>query len=370
MTSTSDASACVSDMAGQLGAPPQIDLARKAKNFRLADPTNGYGIAGHNQGVGVLSDTWIGNERYARAVVSFTANANTGFMVSGRTIGADVEGFYAHDGIINYTSGRRRLDITNVAEYGDHDHAGGLQAHGDLVAVAMEDPSGNVDAGAVYFLRVDGLAPRYVATHYLGGQPDDLDVNDDDAAAVGFIKLADGGFLLAVAGSRYGWAGTWFFITEDPIDAGTRWRYLDFWNPADEMSGGVCDINDGKVSSNCYIGAGGAGALVTDCAGQIYYVALNGTADEGFGIDDEYAQVFRLDQTESNEVKLTSIWHDKRRMDINVTNDMSFRWGAGVQVTDQNKLVLLSTERQTMVGDNDYVNGYMRIAGLNTKSGL
>jgi hypothetical protein len=215
----------------------------------------------------------------------------------------------------------------------------------------------------VYFIRVDGLTPKYIMTQYLGGAPSGVRLNA--AASTGFIKLADGGYLLAVSGADNGRAGIWFFITEDPIYDGTRWRYLDFWDPNVELPGKKCDIEDGKVASNCYIGAGGATGLVTDCNGQIYVVVLNGT-DAGFA--DEFAQVFRFEQTPANEVKLTSIWHDKRKIDLIVTNDMSFRWASGVQVTDRNKLVLLSTERRARVNDNGIVDGFMRIAGENTKS--
>jgi len=370
MTSTSDASACVDDMLGQFGASPRIDLGRRAKTFRISDPTNYiYGPEHHNQGVGMLSDTWIGNQRYARAAITFTANDNSGFMVVGSRIDANEEGFYSDRDSIDYTSGRRFMDITDVDILGNHSHPGGMQAHGDLVAVAMEKPFGDDkdSSAAVYFLRMNGLTPTYVMTQYLIGEPSSLGVDDDAAAAAGFIKLADGGYLLAVGGANHGLAGIWFFITEDPIEHGTRWRYLDYWDPDEEMRDGACDIKDGEVSSNCYVGTGGSAALVTDCDGQIYLVALNGTADGGAGIDDEYAQVFRLDQTEDNEVKLTSIWHDKRILDADVTNDILFRWGSGVQVTDQNKLVLLSTERQTWVGDDAYVHGHMRIAGENTR---
>jgi hypothetical protein len=363
---THDAMACVDDMAAQFGGSPLIDLGRKAKNFRVSDPANNvYGTGDHNQGVGMLVDAVINGQNFGRSALTFTANDNTGLMITSRSLDPGEEGFYSDRDRIDYRGNRRIWDITDVSALGDHHHPGGMQAVGDFIAIAMEQPNRSEDLAGVYFLHVDGFEVSHVMTQYLGGEPSDVDVRLDAAASTGFVKLADGGYLLAVSGADNGRAGLWFFITEDAMSPNMQWRYLDFWNPNDEMSGGKCNIDEGKVSANCYIGAGGATGLVTDCNGQIYVVLLNGT--NGGGIEDEYAQVMRLDQTESSEVKLTSIWHDKRQLGRIVLNDVAFRWAAGVQVTNRNKLVLLSTERRANEGDNGIVDGYMRIAGENTK---
>ncbi|UJB73323.1 hypothetical protein HRE53_32245 (plasmid) [Acaryochloris sp. 'Moss Beach'] len=348
-----------------MGEPPLLNIGQKSKSFRLPKPISGiWGRSNHNQGVGLLADASISGRRYARAVLSFNSNDSTGFKVFALNIPVGVDGVNSHPSNVDYLEKERTLDIQDEQSYGRHDHPGGLQAHGDYVAVAMEQPKEEDNRAAVYFIRVDGFEPRHVYTHFLGGQPSNISVSLDAAASVGFIKLAPSGFLMAVAGADNGKNGIWFFDSKDStINPTMNWKYVDFWEP-DRMPDGVCDIKDGKVNSNCYIGAGGTASLVTDCDGQIYLVCLTGTS--GRGKDYEYAQIMHLSRDASGRIKLESIWHDKRPLGFSVLREISFRWGAGVNVSTDGKLVLLSTEKRHRKSDNDYVDGIIRISGQNT----
>lgn len=229
----------------------------------------------------------------------------------------------------------------------------------------MEGPGGSDRRAAVYFIHVDGLQPRHVHTHFLGGNPTHTQPRLDAAASVGFVKLASGGFLMAVSGEDHGRGGIWFFDTLDTtLHAGMTWRFVDFWDPRERMSGGVCKIDDGQVASDCFIGGGGGTSLLTGQDGQIYLIAMTGTS--GGGIEDSYAQVFRLAQDAHSQIALTCIWHDKRKLGRWAINNLAFRWSGGGQVTLDGKLVLLATERRTREDDNDTVDGFMRITGQNT----
>ena len=238
-----------------------------------------------------------------------------------------------------------------------------MQGVGDYVVVAMEQPASG-PAGA-YILKVDGTSkPTHVTTKLLEGYPSTVKTSTGSASAAGMVKLADGGYLMAISGGNFGLKGVWFFITEDAISPTMKWRFLDFWEPTEV--GGACNIEDGKFKG-CYVGGGGATGLVNDCNGNIYLVVTNGTA--GWGYDDEFAQACRLTQSSDNKVHLSNIWNSKRKIGQISIDVPSHRWGAGVAVTNKNKLALISTERGTNDGDNATVDGWIRLAGEN-RTGL
>lgn len=362
---TSEASRCVEAIEDQFGTSPQLNLNSYTQSFRLSDPTQGaYGTRTHNQGVGFLGETLIQGQRFARAVLSFNANDQTGLMVVSRSTAAGTDLSSSPTQTVDYRQARRVLKIQNVPEYGNHSHPGGLQAHGDYVAIAMEQPVGSTQQAGVYFVRVDGFEPRHIHTHLLTRSSAHPQVRLDAAATVGFVKLETGHFLMALSGADHGQKGIWFFRSrQTEISPNLSWQLLDFWDPSTRMPGGVCDLEDGKIASDCFIGGGGATNLVTGCDGQIYLIALTGTA--GRGKDDEYAQVMRVGQSAAQPIELTSIWEDKRQLGRRAIAQVSFRWAGGVQVTPEGKLVLLATERRTRQGDNATVDGIMRRAGHN-----
>ena len=95
-------------------------------------------------------------------------------------------------------------------------HPGGAQAHGDMVAIAMEEPYDPSQGAAMYFARYkadvgDGQSEKLELgntklriTHAMA---DKYGMTRDAAAAAGFVKLANGYFLVAVAGDKDGFEG-------------------------------------------------------------------------------------------------------------------------------------------------------------------
>lgn len=359
-------SPCVNDLMAQLGESPLLNIRSHSKSFRLSDPVSGiYGPSYHNQGIGMLSDILVSGERYTRAVLSFTANDETGFVVVSKKIPGGESGFTADPNLISFNEEKHVLDIQKVPGYGNHNHPGGLQAHGNYVAIAMESPLNPDNRAAVYFLRVEKFEAEHIYTHFIGTNTDHIDAAINSASSVGFVKLETGGFLMAVSGEDHGRQGIWFYNSPDStINSGMSWDFIDYWDPMDHMPNGICDTGGGEVSNNCFIGGGGGTSLITGCDGQIYMVLLTGTAQGG--VEDEFVQIMRvnLEGSPTRTVRLTSIWNDKHKLGRRVVNKVSFRWSGGAQVTLDGKLVFLSTERQTRhVGSRNYVDGVMRIGG-------
>lgn len=229
---------------------------------------------------------------------------------------------------------------------GNHEHPGGLQAHGDLIAIAMENPVSPGEPAAVYFIEMDNLVPRFVTALKLGSGGAPAGLNVVSAAASGFVKL-ENGFLVAVSGAKHGTAGTWFYKTSDHrIRPTTEWYFVDFWTP-DRLPHGVCDIEGGEHDLQCYVGAGGGLSLLANHTGEIYMIATTGTSESG--IDDEYVQLFRMNlsktDTGSSSIELMPIWSDKRIVGRYSNLQYSMRWSGAAHVTNSGNLMLLNSER-------------------------
>jgi hypothetical protein len=352
-----DCSACVADLPQQVGAPgvartrPGEPLDINDWNWRwtLEDFVDGaYGTFSHNQGVARLGDAMIDGSLMGRLVM--TANPNDDpprglYLGVQRIVGAD-EGIFSRDQDHDFV---RSFRIMDVDAYGDHHHPGGIQAHRNIVAVAMEE--GRHGHGAVYFLRVDGDNIRYLHTLSLDGSQDEpLQASQNSAATVGFVKLEGGTFLLAVSGRHDGRQGIWFYESADTtISEYTNWHYVDFYHPP-------C-LGYGSNSDECYVGAGGALNLVTDCSGQVYLLAMHGTAQTA-GREYEYFQVFRVDQTpQRGTIRLDKIAQQRDNLGLLAIDDESFRWSGGSYVTRSGGLALMNSERRNREGSNGSVRG-------------
>jgi len=313
-----DYSSAAINIESQVGKTPgKISLNNSTHAFRLHGADSG-GTKTHYQGVGFLRDKTVNSglvrQRYRRAVLSY--NYEHGLMISSARMGAGIlDGVEAWDSErrIRFQGNDEYLDITEVPTMGNHRHPGGLQSHGDLIAIAMEQPRFSGTAAA-YFIRVDGLFPRFVSSVHLGsgGAPGGLNVAS--AASSGFLKL-ESGYLLAVSGARNGTEGIWFYKTlSNEISARTRWSFVDFWTP-DQMPGGICDIDEGRHSTNCYVGAGGGLSLIANNDGHIYMIATTGT--DGSGDDYEYAQMYKILILESagpTSVHMRAVWSDSKNV--------------------------------------------------------
>lgn len=339
----------------------QLDLGDTGHRFRLPEiPIRGR--AGHYQGVGFLRDGVVNGVRHRR--VALTYSDGPGFAVAGGRLAEHAsDGVVAwdHNRMVQFQDAHQFLDITDQPSMGDHGHPGGMQAHGDWVAVAMEKQKQG-GAAAVYFIQVAGITPRFVSALPLGsgGAPEGL--NAKDAAAAGFLKLKSG-FLVAASGAKNGQRGIWFYrTTSETISPRSQWRFVDYWEPS-RLPAGVCDIDKGKIGSNCYIGAGGGASLVAGDDGEVYLMVTTGTG--GGGYDDEFAQLFHvaLPTETPGRVTLNLLRFGKKKLGQLARRHISMRWSGAAHTTQDGRLLLLSTEAQARsTRPNDATDGMIRVS--------
>ena len=264
-----------------------------------------------------------------------------------------------------------------VDQYGakvEFTHPSGLQAHGDYVAMALEDrraadaplPAGvqplatdftldSATTAAVYFVhfpRQEGAVGEMVNLLELdGSQVPGLGGGDAGVSAVSFVQLADGHFLVAASANNHGHAGIWFYYSDrDELVPETQWRLVDFWEPP-------CNANAESGIDTCYGGSAGL-SLHTDCTGDVYLTAMNGTSRGGtFVTEYQWSQTFRVDQLSSGDVDLALVHWQLDDTGTNQINNKAFRWAGGTYVAEDSTPVIFNTERRTGLNHLDSING-------------
>jgi len=351
-------SQCIDGVISQL-TPPEIDIEHADAHLRLDHSIDLTG--GHIQGLARLRDIVTPTERIGRWVQSDNATA-AGYAYYEESVSN-----LAQDAIY------QGQDASIVERYGariDFDHPSGLAAHGDYVAMAIEnrrsetiappagveplDPEFELDdntTAAVYFMRhprYQGASAELVNVLELDGSIDAFGPGVvPGTSAVAFVQLADGHFLVAASANNHGRWGIWFYYSDrDELVPDTEWRLVDFWHPP------CTTTQDGL--GNCYAGSAGM-ALLTDCSGQIYLVNFNGT-DTNWGAH-QWWQTYRVSQTSTGEMDLgePSWWRDYTGWAQ--YNNPAFRWAGGAYVSEDALPVLFNTERKDGVRDNDYIDG-------------
>jgi hypothetical protein len=343
-------SACVDDVMAQVDGPWRLNIKDESRHFRIRYKKFPGNIAPHVQGVARLRD------RNGRGRMALTNHeAGPGFRLASYEI--PPEGDNGNGELV--LGDEVDFQIRDVDAYGHHNHPGGMQAQGDIVAIAMEDDEDedgvNEDA-AVYFLEVTDSIRFLSALHLDGSQGEEEQDERTKAASAGFVRLASNHYLLAVSGSKHGTQGIWFYHSDSTeIDEETTWEYLDFYKPSCE--------GFGVDGDDCYVGSSGALNLVSDCNGDIYVLAMHGTQGTKREDEYEYLQVFRATRDDLGRVVLEKVKQQQRQnLGRDVKFDYTFRWGGGSYVTEDGVLAVMNTERQTIVGTNDFVDGeiYMR----------
>lgn len=347
-TSSPDCGYCASNILEQLSGPNRLNISKKTFGFGIPHSGGGSKFKEHVQGVARLRD-WNG---LGRMVITDNMTG-TGFRLAFQdTVGAN-EALYSQK---RHLRNPIPFKIRNVPYYGYHDHPGGMQAHGDLVAIAMEKAKNEPKHAAVYFLKISGMEIELVNILTLDGSKGEEDQGPQTkshAATVGFAKLANHHFLLAVAGKNHGKAGIWFYESNRPsIDGETQWQYLNRF----EAPIGYGDPNDNK-----YIGAGGGVNLVTDCSGKVYLFAMHGTAQTKAQKEYDYLQVFEVSKNGNGHINLTKKTQQKDDLGFAAIDNISFRWSGGVYVSKSGQLAVMNTERRLTEHDNDFVNGAVHI---------
>ncbi len=326
-----DCSQCVPNLpeqAGRIFDPGEYTAYGGFTTFDFGDPN----AKSHNQGIARFVDRVYNGTRYTRIATSY--NNSYGFSVSVSSVASEFPAWQA-------SSEEARINIrTNL------NHPGGMQAHGDIVVVAMEQTGSTTPKAQVLFYEVTGnpLDPDVEALSYHildGSQGEPFQASQSRAASAGFVKLASGYFLLAISGADHGKQGIWFYESSSTtINSYTTWHFIDFWSPPcagwGQTSGG----------EHCFAGAGGAIALLTGCDGRVYLYALGGTRTIP-GTDYSETQFYRLDQdAETGEITPAFIFERRKSHGRASAKDESFRWAAGTHVMSDGLLTVAGMIRK------------------------
>ena len=348
-TPDGDCNACGENLLDQITGSPRLDISEQDAEFAIPHSRIQILDKFHIQGVGRLRDVGAGG----RMVITdngidcfgvgpaFRCTSTEGLTLATQRIspGAD-EALYSSDHQLRDTV---KFKIMSVPEYGNHDHPGGLQTQGDLIAVTMEGAPSDGPA-AIYFLRALGTRSiRYLGQLTLdgsNGEPAHVP-SSRSAATVGFIQLGAGNYLLAVSGAKHGSEGLWFYeSTGIGLDSDTEWKFRRY------------------IEDPPYRAAGGGLNFATDCSGALYLFAMHGTNGDAFDDEFEYLEVFRVAQNLLGLIRLEKVADQSRNLGRASFNNQSFRWSGGVYVSESGQVAVMKTERgTTRSGDRDDVDG-------------
>jgi hypothetical protein len=218
------------------------------------------------------------------------------------------------------------------------DHAGGLQAIGQHVAIASscDQCSGN---GFLHTYNLaDPLSPNAWETAMrLGDQGEPGNVQVVTSAAI--VKLASGQFLVFVLGKDSTHEG-WFYVSEGTVLSGdTRWIYAGYWQ---SNLGGANEYQNTQ--------------LITECGTGDLYMVGSGNSDYDGTLDDVTQTVLGVTPGSNHLslLKLSPSDSSFANMDVVAVRVFhpgdgdycTFRAGASVHVTPDNSLVVYCSTRK------------------------
>lgn len=286
----------------------------------------------HNQGF-VRFPGWDVSDGTHRIRVAVSFDDDEGFVTILHNRPVEVTSWKA-------TGARELIDIRQ--EYG---HNGGGQAHGNVAVIGMESPYDSSMGGGVLFVRSTGsgddivqeivnsfeIRPQLAVQHGM---------TSPHAASAGFVKLASGYYLLAVAGAHDGTEGVWFFeSSETEISSYTDWYLVDAWKPTCTGWGHM------ESGEHCWAGAAASVNLLTDCGGDVYMYNLHGV--QGVGTKDySYTQLWHLAQDGNGRVDPTFILERRKSLGRLSAKDPSCRWACGVYTMPDGKLTMAAMIKQ------------------------
>lgn len=228
------------------------------------------------------------------------------------------------------------------------DHAGGLQAIGQHVALASSCDKCEENGYLHTYNLADPTSPNAWETALrIGDQGEPGNVRVVTSAAI--TKLASGQFLVFVQGKDSTHEG-WFYTSEGTILSGeTRWIYRGYWQ---RQLGGSNEYQNTQ--------------LVTECGTGDLYMVGSGNADYDGTADDVVQTAFGV--TPGNDhlslLKLAPDAWSYATMDVVNVRDFhpgdgdycTFRAGASVHVTPDNRLAAYCSTRkanESLGGDPD-----------------
>lgn len=329
---------------------PSLDVSNRSFSFHI-NTGHSIGSRGHIQGVARLADVVHEGQRTGRMVLTHNVWDN-GLVYAERT--------FADDGRDVLLRSPRDMDVLRrVAIRDTYHHPGGAQAHGDTVAVGMEQGP-DAHPAAVFFFRFPKDGEPHLVQHLIldgtHGEPDHTE-DQTGASAAAFVKLVSGRYLLAVSGTNHGRQGIWFYQsapTPDGINARIDWRFTGFWKPS-------CTTGHDRLDE-CFGGASGM-SLIADCSGNILLATFHGThARVPFRPEFQWMQLYRVKRAEGGGVDLDLLYWQRDQTGLHQTNNPAFRWAGGLYITADRRPAVFNTERRTNVRDNGGVDGDVYLA--------
>lgn len=307
-----------------------LDIARQDARVRFVGYEVGESVIRHHiQGIARLADLVHKDGRRTGRIVLTDNLSPRGLSYAERTFMTEEDTLFSGG---TYTI-VRALDLRR-----DFKHPGGAQAHGNTMVVAM---AGEHTRTGAYFVRFPPHGrPKVIHRLFIDGargEPRLSRRNRWDSSSAAFIQLRSGRFLLAVAGGNHGADGIWFYASLDSeIGRSTEWKFLGAWSTCQ-------DASDGLDISRCFAGASGM-ALLADCSGEIYLVAMHGTSQSR----DEYqwVQVFSVHERANQRIGLRLRSWQRDYTGKLQRNNPAFRWAGTASVTSKPKaLALLNSVR-------------------------
>jgi hypothetical protein len=215
----------------------------------------------------------------------------------------------------------------------DNKHPGGCQLIGHQLAVAHETATDDT-ADPTWISFYDVSNPEHISESnrfcFNGidavGNPYFL-TNKGQAICVGLTKLENGKYLMLALESRRRLPSDvgWFFISTTDNLKNTDWEFIQFWHQDDLLPA----KNEFRTYENIN--------LVTDCAdGNIYMLGFYGKGKSN-AID-----VFHITTNIDNTITLEKVFEKKVKTR---SGGASFRAGASIHITPDNKLVLYCVEK-------------------------
>ncbi len=322
---------CAVETVAQVSGADALSISRVDTTYQFPLDAN-WKFKKHVQGITRLPDL----KGRGRMVLSENTT-NRGIHIAFQDIRGATEAVFSNARLLK---DRAPFTLINTRRFGNYDHPGGMQSQGEVVAIAMEGPQNPEKYASIIFLKVEGNGFAFVNQLALDGsrgepQQDRVNIENANAATVGFVQLDNGRYLTAVAGAQHGTKGIWFYESSNTVlGPETTWKYLDFYRPA--------SVGYGSDMDNNYAGAGGGMNFVTDCTGQIYLFAMTGT--DGAGRDDETLQVFEVNRN-GNSIELTKVAQQKDSFQL-AMNNHSFRWSGSVYITRSGRIAVMNSERR------------------------
>lgn len=242
--------------------------------------------------------------------------------------------------------------LDGTGDWPSYGHPGGMQAVGDVIAIALEAPYDSaLPRTAIMFVDASNReSPEALSTFdpcTLSELADTCAGTGVEAGLVGLTPLADGRFLMVVTGGVN--ETLWFFesIGTDLKDPALEWTFVDTWSETEDEAylGSEWPTEEGAAHQTLHFLREG------DIDGSLYLAGARGKI--GFG--EDHLDLYRVDRVNGQiKLKFMSTSHKNSHPALDGTilspqnNVASFAAASAFYVSASGELIFYATEH-----DND-----------------